>query len=1036
MGEAIQLIGFFESKGVGINWSNLNDTVSVNDSLTFLQLLLISLSTNIIHLLLFYYFEQINPGDNGIARRWYFPIEKLIDRIRNKNVNKLDMSFTNKAYEKRDNEQHTIDTTTDSDDVFIENDQIYATTRRAGIQINNITKQFKQFGKLKTAVNNLSLKIYENHITCLLGHNGAGKSTTISMITGITSPSQGEILINDHNIVTNTRMARKQIGYCPQYNLLFDEMTVGEHLKFFAKLKENYDPNEITSILEDLNIKDKVNSLSKTLSGGMKRKLCVAIAFIGSSKIVILDEPTSGMDPQARHATWTVLQKFKQEKQCSILLTTHFMDEADFLGDRIAIMSRGNLKCCGSPLYLKSKFDSGYNLVINRKCNDDNDSDELVTNFTNLVQKHVTNAKLNSNINNEITFVLPKEEAFKFSQLFNELELVKNDLNIINIGVTVTTIEEVFLKIGDLEDAEEEEEEKEIKVNNVKNVDDYGLFVGLNKQHDLYENPIEKYFYQFKGLFIKKFIHSLRNKILVISQLIVPVATLFMILILVKYGPIQLSDSVPLNISFDNYPLNYIPFKINNNSIISNIYANKFKNSLNLNEASKLTNCSDSTSNIDNYLICIGNLPDTGLSLLTDNYLVGTTFTSDNKIIGHFNNQPYHVAPLTLNLITNILFQFLTNLTHDDVKINVINHPMPRTPDEQINDIQKLGVVGGFQIASTVTFGYSFLIASFTLFLIKERISNAKHMQYLTGAQPVLFWLSNLVWDLINYLIPAFICVILIVAFGIDNYTGNQLKYIIGLFLLYGFAHIPQTYLISYLFQSSSTGFAINVAWNILSSQIPIVGVYFLQLPALGLTNEGDILEWIFLIFLPNFAFGQGLTDVYTNYEYNNYCGKNNVSSELTCKYRPNPCCIKYKNCGIGVECIKWTEDYMSWEKPGVGRYFLFMIVQFIVMFSFVIFYELGYLRKVIYMIKSMFGLRKTNNNNKTNDLTSEQKNIEELFGDIQKDQDVILEEKRIDSNKNDLLCIDNLTKYYSNFMAVKGISLGIKKGECFGLLG
>ncbi len=125
----------------------------------------------------------------------------------------------------------------------------------------------------------------------------------------------------------------------------------------------------------------------------------------------------------------------------------------------------------------------------------------------------------------------------------------------------------------------------------------------------------------------------------------------------------------------------------------------------------------------------------------------------------------------------------------------------------------------------------------------------------------------------------------------------------------------------------------------------------------------------------------------------------------------------------------------MSWEKPGVGRYFLFMIVQFIVMFSFVIFYELGYLRKVIYMIKSMFGLRKTNNN-KTNDLTSEQKNIEELFGDIQKDQDVILEEKRIDSNKNDLLCIDNLTKYYSNFMAVKGISLGIKKGECFGLLG
>jgi ABC-type lipoprotein export system ATPase subunit len=274
--------GSYESKGVGVNWSNINEPVSVNDTLTFTHLMLISLSTNFFHLLIFFYLEQINPGDNGIAKKWYFPIQCLFPSRKTSE----DSFMVNKIYD-------STKERTDSSQVFIESDEVYA-TRKAGIKINNITKVFKQFGKLKTAVNDLSFKIYENHITVLLGHNGAGKSTTISMITGIASPTKGQILVNDHDIVNETQLARKQIGYCPQYNLLFDEMTVLEHLVFFSKLKENYDPKEIENILTDLNLSDKTNALSRTLSGGMKRKLSVAIAFIGGSKIVILDEPTSG----------------------------------------------------------------------------------------------------------------------------------------------------------------------------------------------------------------------------------------------------------------------------------------------------------------------------------------------------------------------------------------------------------------------------------------------------------------------------------------------------------------------------------------------------------------------------------------------------------------------------------------------------------------------------------------------------------------------------------------------------------------------
>eukprot|EP00061_Rhincodon_typus_P010132 g34184.t1 len=118
-------------------------------------------------------------------------------------------------------------------------------------------------------------------------------------------------------------------------------------------------------MIEDLELSNKRHSLVQTLSGGMKRKLSVAIAFVGGSKAVILDEPTAGVDPYARRAIWDLILKYKQGR--TILLSTHYMDEADLLGDRIAIISHGKLKCCGSPLFLKSTYGDGYKLTVVKK---------------------------------------------------------------------------------------------------------------------------------------------------------------------------------------------------------------------------------------------------------------------------------------------------------------------------------------------------------------------------------------------------------------------------------------------------------------------------------------------------------------------------------------------------------------------------------------------------------------------------------------------------------------------------------------------
>ena len=165
------------------------------------------------------------------------------------------------------------------------------------------------------------------------------------------------------------------MGVCPQYDVLFELLTVEEHLSFFYDLK-GADPNskvknaEIQKLMKDVGVYDKKNALAYTLSGGNKRKLSVAIALCGNSRFVLLDEPTSGMDLSARRQLWNMLKE--QKKDRIIILTTHYMDEADILGDRIGIMSSGKVTALGSSIFLKSKFGVGYNLTIAKQSSEVN----------------------------------------------------------------------------------------------------------------------------------------------------------------------------------------------------------------------------------------------------------------------------------------------------------------------------------------------------------------------------------------------------------------------------------------------------------------------------------------------------------------------------------------------------------------------------------------------------------------------------------------------------------------------------------------
>jgi len=247
-------------------------------------------------------------------------------------------------------------------------------TNNTVIQLNALSKSFKSL----TAVNCLNLEIRANEILGLLGPNGAGKTTTIRMLTGLLKPSSGAVLINGQPWRKVPQMRRK-IGYAPQENVFWPKLTCFEQLVFTGRMHDLSSPNAISnskSILQKLGLEEKSNALASTLSGGMKRRLSLALALVHDPEILILDEPEAGLDPQSRILVREYIRSLSKDK--TILLSTHNMDEADRLSDRIAIMDLGELLMTDTPENLKRTIGKGDVLEVETSRRTDEDVKKLM----------------------------------------------------------------------------------------------------------------------------------------------------------------------------------------------------------------------------------------------------------------------------------------------------------------------------------------------------------------------------------------------------------------------------------------------------------------------------------------------------------------------------------------------------------------------------------------------------------------------------------------------------------------------------------
>ncbi|XP_031749717.1 ATP-binding cassette sub-family A member 12-like [Xenopus tropicalis] len=704
----------------------------------------------------------------------------------------------------------------------------------AGVSLYGLTKVFQS----KTAVNNLNLNFYESHITALLGHNGAGKTTTLSMLTGLFGATSGTIYVYGDDIKTNLDRARSNMGVCMQYDIHFDHLTTKEHLLLYGSIKAPHWTRahlheEVKKNLKDIGLYNHRHKPVKALSGGMKRKLSICMALIGGSKVVVLDEPTTGVDPCSRRSIWEVISKQKKDK--TIILSTHHLDEAEVLSDRIAFLEQGSLKCCGTPMYLKQMFGCGYHLTLTKKFpNRENREECNVELVTDLIKSHIPEACLKEDVGGELVYLLPSfntDISGAYLSLLQALDSRMNDLHIGCYGISDTTIEEVFLKLADGLDENKQDamawsstkmvipipNEENLYVQDELSSTSYS-FTKRDDQNLTNEEKLTGVSLLLKkimAIFIKRFHNSRRNWTGLIAQVLLPV-----LFISIAMGLGSLSSNAA---SFPELLLT------------PNLYGTSL-------QSVAFGNCLSQS--------CLGQ------------------WTSDNQSLSYCSCNCSSGAPVcdASSAAPPHRRTFSEQMLYNVSGYNMESYLLTTN----LQFIQKrIITLVNTSIALSVLVGYSIITASFATYVVKEHHSGAKRLQHIAGVGETCYWVTNFIYDLIIYLIPVSLSIATIAIFKLPTfYNYPNLGVMSLLFILFGFVTFSWMYLLAGIFKSPGNAFITYVSINlfigintIISTSI-IFYLLFEKSPSdsnyQSLNQTYNVLIDVFKVF-PQFCFGFGM---------------------------------------------------------------------------------------------------------------------------------------------------------------------------------
>uniref|UniRef100_A0A0N4Z6E8 ABC transporter domain-containing protein n=1 Tax=Parastrongyloides trichosuri TaxID=131310 RepID=A0A0N4Z6E8_PARTI len=1033
-------IGRYETQASGITWSSIWSPPTPDQDICFAHYLLMLIVDAIIFIILTGYIEAVNPGGEGVPQPFYFfllPRYWFPSIFQKKSTNTSQNSKESTIGDKAEEEPNV------NPMVNIVN---LSKTYGKGLISQLFNCNFGENAK-KIAVERLNLRLYPGQITALLGHNGAGKSTTFSMLTGVIPSTSGTAYIDGYDIKNSLSQVRKKLGLCPQYNTLFDTLTVMEHLEFFCKLKNRpYNQIEAMDILDRLKIGFKAHFKAGNLSGGQKRKLSLAIALIGGSEIVMLDEPTSGMDPGARHETWTLLLEEKAKR--TMLLTTHFMEEADLLGDRIAIMAHGNLQCSGSSMFLKKLYGAGYHLTVVFKRGIP--LDEIHKQYKNVLEflkNYCSDTEMHSAVGNEATYLISQDHRSMFPLIFKHLEDSQDEFNIESFGVSITTMEEVFLKVNDIANAKRDEmlgifnengiNEKEELIQKFQNLKNVKKITGFSY-----------YIQHMKAMFLKRIIYFWRRWSQFIPSLIIPIIYLALLTWTLKIMPAP-KPQPALAINYDYYEQK----GINANVIIQNFNTNDnfgeemykivqdVNPSININKI--LTNDSE---NFNEATFITNEIRKQGYRTFSLKTPIGFADYDKNltiPMIGNvkirlfnalFNNFALHSPPLALNLIDIYLLRKQTNISN--LKINVINHPLPPMTADSMKSSSS-NASAAFMISYTIIVSMSMAVSIYASFIIRERAKKSKHMQMMSGIRPWLYWLTNFIWDAVCFLLPvgAFIGIYFIFDIGPFTNSIDTVLTLLLIMILYGWTVIPFVYTFQFAFSSAPKGYTIIVMYNIITAIASSIATNIIT----QTVNPDVSHTWsIILSFLfPTYNLSNCFSILYNN-EYARI-----ACQDIDCRnplFKSNiPQC-----CGT-MEQRAYVDTVIDiFGKQGIAYGIIFLGIQGFLYWFTTMFIENQVYKKfknrnnknIISYDNSSFNWECTDPKLMVNALEIGKGRTFSSAGyedeDVIKEKDYVLSEDPSDHT----VLVRNVKKFYGNFEAVKGINFNVEKGDCFGLLG
>lgn len=936
----------------GFGFANAGQTITYFKYTTFI---IITVLETLFIFFLGIYLDQVWPTDLGIKKHPLFCFGKKY-RSSDSKVSNDSMAEVKENFEELTEEQKMV--LTDSSKT---------------IQVKNLRKVY---GNGKVAVHNLNLNMFENEIFALLGHNGAGKTTTISMISGLIPQTSGTINIAGFDTVNQYEDIKKITGVCPQLNPIYENLTCKEHLELYGNLKmkpgDKVNEEEIDKILRDIDLYEKKDYPAGKLSGGQKRKLCIGIAFIGGSKVILLDEPTSGMDTFARRYLWEMLKKYKKDR--IIILCTHYMDEADFLGDRFGIMGEGKLITCGSSLFLKKRFGVGYDLTVVKE-----NSEISSAKIESLIKQRVPAAEKTGDISMEVKFRLPTDQSGLFESLFKDLEDNNKSYGIQSFGISLTTMEEVFLKVavgidhGVKKDGKEEMDRKA--------ADDMAFEledIRIKGRWDIFR-------IHFWALCVKRFIYFKRDVRGLICEILLPIIIVILGLsfTLIKF----VNDPKPMDYTpaaaFTRYPTTEV--WVNNNVLYDPIF-NRLgsMNKISLMKKDGYSTPADmETALMDNRV---------------DNRYISYFMDSTDSINKRYAYTMFYnttVVPSVIigtNLMNNAILKETLNNADSYIKVRYEGLRLTN----QLKNFEN--TADGFIAVFLFALAYAFIPAGVVLFIVKEREHNSKHQQIVSGVSIYAYWFSNLFIDIIKYLVPGIFTALSILIFNVTAFTDEQNYGMTwALVLMYGPSIMAFTYLTSFLFKSPESAQIATFIFNFLAGFILMLISFVLR--AVRSTRDYSPSSWeLVMRLLPTYDFSWGM--------------------------------FQLANTQIWAIFYALPKKPLAWERWGALLDFLYMIGVSIICMLAIFYIELR-TSKVDQTNKDSQAL--VDNNHKDEDVTKEREDVLKRDDYAIKVVDFAKEYKML-SNKGG--CCDCSQKVFTSKVAVKGVTFGVEKGECFGLLG